>query len=80
MAGRFFTEFTALPTIMRVGLLVFALGAGFDILYHAAPASDAALLETFLGHGGYWVHVLTLAGMLVSVIGLFKVAFSIKLP
>ncbi len=80
MAGRLINEFAALPALMRVGLLIFALGAGFDVLYHAAPAADAVLLEVFLGSGGYWAHVLTLAGMLVSTIGLFKVAFSIKLP
>jgi hypothetical protein len=80
MAGRLLTDFAALPALMRVGLLLFALGAGFDVLYHAAPAADAALLETFLGNGGYWAHLLTLAGMLISVIGLFKVESTPELP
>jgi hypothetical protein len=55
---------------LQIGIGLFAVGAIGDIVYHALPQHVAHALEPLLGVDGYRAHALTLAGMLVVVLGL----------
>lgn len=59
----------ALPFLMRLGLLIFALGGALDLLYHGAPMAWIGTLEGYLGEGAFLAHVVTLVGMVVTMLG-----------
>lgn len=62
---------SGLPRVMLVGLLILIAGGTLDLLYHAAPASWASVLDVYLGHEGMRAHLVTLAGMIVTLFGVF---------
>ena len=53
-----------------IGLLIVAAGAVGDVLHHSLPASLSNDLNLLLGADGGRAHLVTLAGMLLTVIGL----------
>jgi hypothetical protein len=65
---------TGMPLLMRVGLLVLALGGGADLLHHALPTAPG--LIPYLGQDGAGAHALTFAGMVVTMLGLFSRRFA----
>ena len=71
MVQRIITLFTELPGLMRLGVLILAIGGTLDLLYHAAPPGWAMQLEIVLGSNGVGAHLMTLFGMLVTLVGLF---------
>ncbi len=71
MAQRIFILFTELPGLMRLGVLILAIGGVLDLLYHAAPPWWAMRLDVVLGSDGVGAHLLTLCGMVVTLLGLF---------
>ena len=71
MAQRIFILFTELPGLMRLGVLILVIGGGLDLLYHAAPPIWAVQLDVVLGPEGVIAHLMTLLGMVVTLLGLF---------
>jgi choline-glycine betaine transporter len=63
-----------LPRLMQVGLAVVALGGGADVLHHALPLTAAPVLAPYLGHEGGVGHAVTLAGMVVTMLGVVTAA------
>jgi hypothetical protein len=71
MVQRIFILFTELPGVMRLGVLLLAIGGTLDVLYHAAPPGWAVQLDVVVGSDGLLAHLLTLFGMVVTMVGLF---------
>jgi hypothetical protein len=71
MVQRIFILFTELPGLMRLGVLILAIGGTLDLLYHAAPPVWAIQLDVVLGSDGVVAHLMTLFGMVVTLVGLF---------
>jgi hypothetical protein len=71
MAQRIFMLFTGLPSLMRLGVLILVIGGALDVLYHAAPPGWAMQLDVVVGSEGVIAHVMTLFGMVVTLLGLF---------
>ena len=71
MAQRIFMMITELPVLMRLGVLILVIGGGLDLLYHAAPPMWAIQLDVILGPDGVIAHLMTLFGMVVTLVGLF---------
>jgi hypothetical protein len=71
MAQRIFTLFTELPGLMRLGVLILAIGGALDLLFHATPPGWTMQLDGYLGTDGVGAHLLTLLGMVVTLLGLF---------
>jgi hypothetical protein len=71
MIQRIFILFTELPGLMRVGVLILVIGGTMDVLYHAAPPVWAIQLDVVLGPEGVAAHLMTLFGMVVTLLGLF---------
>jgi hypothetical protein len=65
-------ELRKMPALMRLGLAVLLAGGALDVLFHAAPASWTPILEIVLGEHGALAHLVTLAGMVVTLIGVFR--------
>jgi hypothetical protein len=53
-----------------IGLLIVAAGAAGDVLYHALPTSLTGDLNLLLGADGGRAHLVTLVGMILTVVGL----------
>jgi hypothetical protein len=70
MRQRIFVLFTGLPVLMRLGLLVLVLGAGLDLLYHAAPPGWTMWLDVTLGAHAVGAHLITLLGMVLTLLGI----------
>jgi hypothetical protein len=71
MTQRILVLFMELPRVMRLGLLILVIGGLLDLLYHAAPPGWAMRLDGYLGADGVGAHLLTLLGMVVTLLGLF---------
>ncbi|HEU5097502.1 MAG TPA: hypothetical protein VFU22_00550 [Roseiflexaceae bacterium] len=71
MVLRIFILFMELPGLMRLGVLILAIGGVLDLLYHAAPPGWALQLDVVLGSDGVVAHLMTLLGMVVTLLGLF---------
>jgi hypothetical protein len=71
MAQRIFVLFTELPGLMRLGVLILAIGGTLDVLYHVAPPVWAIQLDVVVGPNGVIAHLMTLFGMVVTLAGLF---------
>ena len=71
MAQRIFILFTELPSLMRLGVLILVIGGALDLLYHAAPPPWAMQLDVVVGSEGVIAHLMTLFGMVVTLLGLF---------
>jgi hypothetical protein len=71
MVERIFVLFIALPGLMRLGVLILAIGGMLDLLYHAAPPGWALQMDGYLGADGVGAHVVTLLGMVVTLLGVF---------
>ena len=71
MVQRIFILFTELPGLMRLGVLILVIGGALDVLYHTAPPVWAIQLEVVLGPEGVIAHLMTLIGMVVTLVGLF---------
>jgi hypothetical protein len=71
MVQRIFILFTELPFLMRLGVVILAIGGALDLLYHAAPPGWSMQLDGYLGTDGVGAHLLTLLGMVVTLLGLF---------
>jgi hypothetical protein len=71
MVERIFELFTALPALMRLGVIILAIGGLLDLFYHAAPPGWALQMDGYLGTDGMGAHVVTLLGMVVTLLGLF---------
>lgn len=69
--GRARRLFDELPPVMRAGLGLAALGAVIDVAYHIGTDAPGA------GHGSiaFSGHVVTLIGMVVTMLGLIGAAF-----
>jgi hypothetical protein len=70
MVQRIFILFTELPGLMRLGVLILVIGGTLDLLYHAASPGWAMQLEVVLGSDGVIAHLMTLFGMVVTLVGL----------
>ena len=70
MIARARRAFTALPVMMRVGLVLAGLGGLIDIGYHLGQGTPGVGHDTvaFIGH------LVTLVGMVVTMLGLFGAA------
>jgi hypothetical protein len=71
MVQRIFILVTELPGLMRLGVLLLAVGGTLDVLYHAAPPGWAVQLDVVVGSDGLVAHLMTLFGMVVTLVGLF---------
>jgi hypothetical protein len=71
MVQRIFILFTELPGLMRLGVLILVIGGTLDVLYHTAPPVWAIQLDVVLGPDGVIAHLMTLFGMVVTLVGLF---------
>jgi hypothetical protein len=71
MVQRIFILFTELPGLMHVGVLILVIGGALDVLYHAAPPGWAIQLDVVLGSQAVVTHLMTLFGMVVTLVGLF---------
>ena len=71
MVQRILTLFTELPGLMRLGVLILVIGGTLDVLYHAAPPVWAIQLDVVVGPDGVIAHLMTLFGMVVTLLGLF---------
>ena len=71
MVQRIFILFTELPGLMRLGVLILVIGGALDVLYHTAPPVWAIQLDVVLGPDGVVAHLMTLFGMVVTLLGLF---------
>ncbi len=67
---RWVAEFFDLPLTMRIGLVVVLFGGALDILFHTAPAFWAPSLTAILGAEGIWAHLVTLVGMVITLIAM----------
>jgi hypothetical protein len=56
-----------LPLLVSLGTTVLLLGAAGDFAFHL---SNGAVAGALVGADGYRAHLITLAGMVISVIGL----------
>jgi hypothetical protein len=56
---------------MRLGVLILVIGGALDVLYHTAPPVWATQLDVVLGPDGVVAHLMTLFGMVVTLVGLF---------
>lgn len=70
MTQRIVFLFLALPLVMRVGVLILVAGGSLDLLYHVAPLAWTVDLDRHLGAQGMGAHILTLVGMIVTLLGL----------
>ncbi len=70
MSQRLISLVSALPLLMRIGVLMLATGGTLDLLYHAAPVGWEMELDHYLGVAGTGAHVVTLLGMVVTLLGL----------
>jgi hypothetical protein len=71
MLGRLHTVFAGLPALMRIGLLIVLAGGALDILYHVLPAHSTAIVDTYLGQGAWFIHLVALVGMATTMVGIF---------
>lgn len=71
MLRRLHASFTGLPRLMRLGLLIVLAGGVLDTLYHALPIQSTELVDAFLGQGAWSIHLVALAGMAITMIGIF---------
>ncbi len=69
MWQRLWREIIGFPWLMRVGLFILILGGALDVTYHAAPAGWHTLLNIYLGSDGYYAHLTTLVGMILTLSG-----------
>ncbi len=69
MIRRAWDEFTGFPALMKVGLIVLAIGAALDILYHTAPLVWTPMLTLYLGEEGSRAHLITFLGMALTLAG-----------
>ncbi|HEX9118046.1 MAG TPA: hypothetical protein VGA61_18415 [Anaerolineae bacterium] len=65
MIHKIWEEWDRLSGLLRIGLLVFAIGCGLDLLYHAVPRINA-----MLGARGERSHLIIMIGMALMVLGL----------
>ena len=63
-------EWAELPILLRSGLLVFVVGSFLDLSHHATMLPWSQSLEPYLGSDGEWAHVITLAGMVLIMVGI----------
>lgn len=68
---RWLGDFTELPRLMQLGLFIFAVGGALGVVYHAAPLAWTTMIDIYLGHDGLLAHLVTLAGMIVTMAGVF---------
>ncbi len=64
-------EFLEMPRLMQLGLVILVVGGALDILFHASPSAWTPSIEAYLGPDGYYAHLVTLAGMVTTLVGLF---------
>lgn len=76
MILRLINEYETLPRPMRLGLIVFAFGGFLNVLYYASPSGWMLFLNNYLGTNGSTAHLVTLAGMVVVMLGVFRTAFT----
>ncbi len=67
MWQRLWREVTGLPWLMRVGLAILVVGGVLDVTYHTAPAGWHTMLNIYLGSDGYYAHLTTLVGMILTL-------------
>jgi hypothetical protein len=68
--GTVVREFTELPSLVRFGFVVVVAGGVIDLGYHLLLAGSGGGVDRV----GYAGHLVTLAGMLVSMVGVFRTA------
>ena len=59
-----------LAPLVAAGLAVVFVGAAADLVFHLLAPSLPSAMRALLGDRGVHAHLLTLAGMLVAVLGL----------
>jgi hypothetical protein len=64
--------FVALPWLLQLGLLLFAVGLLGDVAFHALPPATAARLTRALGLDAEGMHLALFVGMLAIAAGLFQ--------
>ncbi len=60
MLRHLLNQLAGMPGLMRLGLLLLALGGSLDVLYHVVPADWANRLSEYLGEEGFLAHGVTL--------------------
>ena len=70
MLSNLYRAIARLPRLMRAGLGLAVAGGAIDVIYHLAAGPAGA------GHGpvAFTGHVVTLAGMVITMLGLLSVA------
>jgi hypothetical protein len=63
-------EFTGLPSLVRFGFVIVVLGGVIDFGYHLLLAGAGGGVDRV----GYAGHLVTLVGMVMSMIGVFRAA------
>ncbi len=71
MLRRLLRECAGLPGLMQFGLPVFAIGSLLDVLYHTAPLAWIETMDSYLGADGFLAHLVTLVGMVLTMLGVF---------
>jgi len=62
----------SLSPLLRLGLLVFLLGACADLAFHLLAAPAGGALAALLGPDGSRAHLVTLVGMVVVLLGVLE--------
>ncbi len=69
------SDFAGLPLVMRIGLIIVVFGGALDVVFHASPSSWTSTLQMVLGSEGYWAHIVTLIGMIITLVGMLLAAY-----
>ncbi len=69
------SDFFALPLVMRIGLIIVVFGGALDVVFHASPSSWTPAVTMILGSEGYWAHIVTLIGMIITLVGMLLAAY-----
>jgi hypothetical protein len=64
-----------LPRLVSAGTAVVVIGAAGDFIFHLSNGTQATAL---VGPDGYRAHLVTFAGMVISVVGLISRALTIQ--
>lgn len=73
-------SFLALPVLMRLGFVAFAMGGVGDLLLHVAPVEWHAATAGYGGAGEYVFHLITVAGMCMTVLGVLTFRLRVYAP
>lgn len=60
-----------LPRLIQLGLFILAVGVVLDEFYHIVAPGAMVSMHYDMGRGEYRAHLVTLVGMVVTLVGVF---------